>query len=119
MVPVAAARGVPGPGAGVWTGRCGGGGVLRRCGATREQGRQAPAVRLGRCGQVRCRRGRAMRTPHRRAVVPVAAERRVSGQDGVDWTGRCGGVGELKRCGAERGHRKAPALGMGQGGQVN
>ena len=84
LVPVAAASSVPGQGGGFWTGRSGGGGALRRrCGATREQGLQAPAVRLGRGGEIRCRRSRAVRTPHRRAVVLVAALRRVSGQGGV------------------------------------
>ena len=51
-VQVAAARGVPGEGGVGWTQRCGCGGALRRCGATREQGRQAPAMGLGQSGQV-------------------------------------------------------------------
>ena len=96
----------------------GGGGALRRCGTTREQGLQAPAVRLGRCGEMRCKSGRAVRTPHKRAVLLVTALRRMSGQGGVDWTERIGGGGELRACSATRGHEQAPAVGLGQGGQV-
>ena len=87
LVPVAAASSVPGQGGGFWTGRSGGGGALRRrCGATREQGLQAPAVGLGRGGEIRCRRSRAVRTPHSRALVPVAAASGVPGQGGLDRT---------------------------------
>ena len=53
-MPVAAGRRVPGQGSTDWSGG-GGGGALRRCGGGREQGRQAPAVGLGRGGQVKCR----------------------------------------------------------------
>ena len=116
VVQDAAARGVPGHGGVDWTQRCGCGGALRRCGDTREQGRQAQAVRLVRCGQEECNDGRAVRTPHRRAMMPVAAVRRVSGQGDVDKTQRCGGGGEQQRCGATRGARSAaPAMGLGQG----
>ena len=40
-----------------------------------------------------------MRTPHSRAGVPIAAERREPGQDGIGWSGG-GGAGALWRCGA-------------------
>jgi hypothetical protein len=73
--------------------RCDGG-----AGATREQGLQAPAVGLGRGGEIRCRRSRAVRTPHRRAVVPVTAARCMPGQGCGVWTG--GLAAAAARCGA-------------------
>ena len=96
--------------------RCGsGGGALRRCGATREQGRQAPAVGLGRGGQVKCRarQSRAHTTQSSCGAGRGWALRARPGRRRLER--RCGGGGgALRRCGATREQgRQALAVGLG------
>jgi len=100
--------------------RCGGSGALRRCGADREDGRQAPAVGLGPGSQEECRaqQSRAHTTQLSCGTDRGWAPRARPGRHRLERRYGSGG-GALRRCGAAREQGREPlAVGLGRGGQV-